>query len=67
VAAVIIDAGTGVIRVTTTAIAGAGDIVLTPSSGSGNLVAGTIPTTQLIWDCTATIAQRYLPGTCLGT
>src|SRR4051812_37122317 len=67
VAAAVINTGTGEIRVTTTAVAAGGDIVFTPSSGNGALVAGQIPSTQLIWACTATIAQKYLPSSCIGT
>ncbi|HEV7490427.1 MAG TPA: pilin [Rhodanobacteraceae bacterium] len=67
VAAALIDAGTGVIHVTTTAIAANGTVDFTPSSGNGALVSGTIPTTQLIWTCTSVdIAQKYFPSTCIG-
>lgn len=61
-----INAGTGVITAVTTARAGAGNVIMTPTAGGAALAAGTPPTGPLIWTCTSTIRQRYLPNTCTG-
>jgi type IV pilus assembly protein PilA len=46
---------TGAITITFTAIAGNGTIILTPSHGAAGtaLVAGTVPTDAIKWDCGA--------------
>lgn len=63
-----IDAKTGSITVVTTARAGSGTLTLKPTDGTGaTLVAGVIPTGNILWVCTATIVQKYLPSTCQGT
>lgn len=58
---------TGVITITYTAKAGNGTLVLTPSYGAAGtgLVAGTIPTDAIKWDCGAAghvAAAGYLGG-----
>jgi len=60
-------AGSGVINVVTTSRAGNGTVTLTPTAGGAALVAGTPPAGTLVWTCTATIPQKYLPSTCTGT
>lgn len=57
---------TGVVTITYTAIAGGGTILLTPSYGAAvALVAGTVPTDAIKWDCGAaghTAAAGYVGG-----
>lgn len=71
---------TGVITITYTARAGGGTIILTPSYGAAGttLVAGTVPTDSIKWDCGAaghtpaagyaggagTLPSQYAPATC---
>ena len=65
-----VDIGTaGAITVTTTAKAGGGSIVFTPKSGTAALVAGTIPTDRMSWDCKTggTLVTKYRPAECRGT
>jgi type IV pilus assembly protein PilA len=64
VADVAIAADTGAITVTTTAKAGNGDIVLTPTSAGAALVAGEPPAESIAWTCTSTIEAKYLPAIC---
>ena len=61
-----IDATTGAITVVTTSRAGNGNVVLTPRAGNAVLAAGTPPNGILVWTCTSTILQKYLPSTCVG-
>jgi type IV pilus assembly protein PilA len=64
-----IDAATGVITVVTTAKAGNGNILFTPKSGAGGataLAAGTPPDGVMVWTCTSTIKQKFLPSSCTG-
>ena len=67
VSATTINATTGVITVTTTARAGNGNILLTPTANGSALAAGTPPTGIIKWTCTSTIPQKYLPSSCTGT
>jgi type IV pilus assembly protein PilA len=67
VASAAIDAGSGAITITTTAKAGNGTIILTPSSGGAALASGTIPTESITWACTGSIEAKYLPSTCTST
>lgn len=63
-----VDGATGAITVTTTARAGNGKLTLKPTGAGGvALVAGTVPSGNIFWTCTATIQQKYLPSTCKGT
>lgn len=68
VASTLVDDVSGAITVTTTAIAGGGTLTLTPYGGETGaaLVAGTVPSGNIIWKCTATLPQKYLPSTCTG-
>lgn len=63
-----INDNTGAITVTTTAKAGNGDVILTPTAGDGGataLKAGTPPEGVIVWTCTSTkIKQKYLPSNC---
>ncbi|MCC5061628.1 pilin [Xanthomonas campestris] len=61
-----IDAKSGAITVATTSKAGNGNVVLTPTAGGAALVAGTPPSGTIVWTCTSTIAQKYLPSSCTG-
>ena len=49
--------------------AGGGSIVFTPKSGANALVAGTIPTDRISWDCKTggSLAAKYRPSECRGT
>ncbi|MCE4289669.1 pilin [Xanthomonas hortorum pv. vitians] len=60
-------ATTGVITVVTTSKAGNGNVIFTPRAGGNNLAAGTPPEGTIVWTCTATIKQKYLPSSCTGT
>lgn len=63
-----VDGATGVITVVTTTRAGNGTLTLKPTGAAGvGLVAGSIPSGNIMWTCTATIKQKYLPSTCTGT
>lgn len=59
---------TGVITVVTTTKAGAMTILMTPGDGAiaTALTAGTPPTNQLVWACSATPATgfKYVPANC---
>ena len=61
-----IDAAAGVITVVTTAKAGNGNVVYTPKASGAALAAGTPPGGILVWTCTATIKQKYIPSSCVG-
>lgn len=62
-----IDSQNGIITVVTSARAGNGNIVLTPTGdGNSSLVAGTSPEGNIAWTCTSTIKQKYLPPACTG-
>ncbi|MFA8641342.1 pilin [Xanthomonas campestris] len=62
-----ISSANGVITVVTTAKAGGGTIMLTPTGAAGSaLVAGVSPAGNIFWACTATIKQKYLPSSCTG-
>lgn len=62
-----IDGGTGAITVVTTAKAGGGNVVLTPKAGGAALKAGTPPAGTIVWACTSTLKQKFLPSSCTGT
>lgn len=65
VTSVAVDGTSGVITVTYTAAAGGGTIVMTPTSATAALVAGTPPTSSIDWDCTGgTLDDKYRPSTC---
>ena len=61
-----ITVATGAIVATTTAKAGNGTVTMTPKAGGAALVAGTPPDGTMVWTCTSTIKQKYLPSTCTG-
>jgi type IV pilus assembly protein PilA len=63
-----IDPVSGVISIVTTARAGNGTIVLTPTGAAGAaLVAGTVPGGNIFWTCSsANVLQKYLPSSCTG-
>ncbi|MGY0558026.1 pilin [Lysobacter sp. A421] len=68
VASAAVDAISGAISISTTARAGNGTIVLTPfGAAHAPLVAGTIPSGNIYWACTSSLAQKYLPSSCTGT
>lgn len=68
VASAAVDAISGAITISTTVRAGNGTIVLTPSAdANAPLVAGTVPSGNIYWACSATLAQKYLPSSCTGT
>lgn len=65
VTSVAVDAGNGEITITYTASAGGGTIIMTPTSGGAPLVAGTIPTDAIAWDCTGgSLVAKYRPSNC---
>ncbi|MDD2609984.1 MAG: pilin [Giesbergeria sp.] len=60
----------GAITVTTTTKAGGGSIIFVPTYGTAKtaLVAGTLPTDRIAWDCkTGTLLAKYRPAECRGT
>ncbi len=62
-----IDAVSGVITVITTSKAGGSELRLTPTGAGGTpLVAGKSPEGNIIWRCTSTLEQRFLPSSCTG-
>ena len=66
-AAAAINAGNGTITITTTAIAGGGDVAFVPDSAGAALVAGTVPSDRISWLCNTaatTILPKYLPSQC---
>ena len=58
VAGVAIDAATGGILVTTTAIAGAGIVAYVPSSAGAPLVVGNVPSDRIAWSCSTAATTR---------
>lgn len=65
---VTIASSNGVITITYTSTAGGGTLTLTPTAGSSTaLVANTVPTDAIQWDCGAsgdTLSARYRPANC---
>ena len=61
-----VNAGTGVITVTTTAKAGAGTVIFTPTDGVAAMPAvGTPPQNAIQWTCTGgSLAPKYRPAQC---
>jgi type IV pilus assembly protein PilA len=55
--------GSGIITITTTSKAGAVAITMTPQSAGAALVAGTPPTDNITWVCTAD-KENYVPAEC---
>ena len=67
VQSVSVDGGTGVIAITYTAKAGNGAIDLSPTSGAsgGALSAGTVPSTEITWNCKGgSLDAKYRPANC---
>ena len=64
VSALAIDKTTGEIKISYTATAGAGDLILKPAAGGSALNAGSVPTTQIQWGCFAknTVASSQVPA-----
>lgn len=59
----------GVVRVTTTNRAGAGELLLTPTEGASSpLVLGQPPVGAVVWRCSAPVTNgilpKYLPSSC---
>ncbi|MEO5701983.1 MAG: pilin [Casimicrobiaceae bacterium] len=67
-------AANGEITITYTATAGNGTLVLAPRDGAGALVAGTVPTNNITWNCNAvgsakagtkgTLLAKFAPASC---
>jgi type IV pilus assembly protein PilA len=68
VAGITVNATSGEITInftTKVAESGSNEILLTPNSGGGALVAGTIPTDRISWTCNGgTLAGKYRPAEC---
>jgi type IV pilus assembly protein PilA len=65
VTSVAIAAATGQITITYTANAGGGTIILIPTAGGAALAGGTVPASNIAWDCTTgTLAAKYRPASC---
>lgn len=63
-----IDGTSGVITIVTRPRAGNGTVTLTPTGGgAAPLMAGTVPSGNIYWECTSTLPQKFLPGSCTGT
>ena len=56
----------GAITVTTTDKAGGGTVTLTPKAGGAAIKAGTPPAGTIVWECSSTLDQKYLPSSCDG-
>jgi len=58
----------GVIRMTTTARAGAGEVLLTPTENGASLVFGQPPVGAVVWRCSVPVLNgilpKYLPANC---
>jgi type IV pilus assembly protein PilA len=60
-----IDAGTGVITLTTTASAGGGTVTFVPQAGGAAIACTTPASTNIQWDCTGgSLAAEYRPAEC---
>ncbi|MEF3193764.1 MAG: pilin [Halothiobacillaceae bacterium] len=65
VSSVSVNGTNGVITITYTSAAGNGTIELSPTAGGTALVAGTVPTTSISWDCKGgTLEDKYRPSNC---
>jgi type IV pilus assembly protein PilA len=65
VGSVVIAPATGIITITYTAAAGAGTIILNPTSNNVALAAGTPPPGAIEWDCTGgSLQDKYRPSNC---
>lgn len=65
VAGIAVASGTGLITITYTASAGGGTIELSPTSDGNALVAGTIPSGAINWDCSGgSLPMRLRPSDC---
>jgi len=66
VQSVTVDATTGVIDVTYTAVAKSVELKLTPSASGAALAAGTVPSDAITWACavTSNTNDRYVPSNC---
>ncbi|URQ90992.1 pilin [Pseudoalteromonas sp. SCSIO 43101] len=64
--AVSIDAGTGVIKVTSEPKAGSVVLTMTPKTGTAALASGKIPAGEINWTCTIDSAtkNKYVPSSC---
>ena len=54
----------GIITVTYTDAAKAVVLTMTPTSDDGALVAGEVPTGQIVWSCAAAGFEKYVPTNC---
>lgn len=54
----------GVITATATEAGASAVIVLTPKSGGNAIVAGTVPTEAIVWECTTSTDPKYAPAEC---
>jgi type IV pilus assembly protein PilA len=65
VTSVIVDGVNGVITITYTARAGAGTIIMTPTSAGAALAGGAPPADIIVWNCTGGDLQaKYRPANC---
>lgn len=64
VSSVDVNGGTGVITVKYADAAKNVVIKLTPQSGGSGLSAGTIPSSNITWQCSTTSDQKYVPAEC---
>ena len=65
VTSVVVTDATGDITITYTAKAGAGTIIMAPTSAGAVLAAGTPPADRISWDCkTGSLAAKYRPSEC---
>jgi type IV pilus assembly protein PilA len=65
VSSVSVDGSNGVITITYTKSAGNGTILLSPQAGGAALSAGTVPSTEITWNCKGgNLPQKYRPANC---
>ncbi len=65
VASVVPESGSGVITVTYLPSAKEVVLTLTPTHAGGDLVAGTVPDSEIIWTCAAAAEfHKYVPSNC---
>lgn len=62
---VTVDTSSGVITIDFSNAAGGGTIIMSPTASGTALSGGTVPTTEITWDCTGgTLDQKFRPGIC---
>lgn len=64
VASIAVDSTTGEITVVTTSAAKSVTLKLAPKDNGSSLAAGTVPSGNISWDCSASGFEKYVPAEC---